>query len=175
MRDRGPTEPECIVYGANGLLTWAFRLAGSLDLYKASTTDERQSIREEPDPHRIARMARPVIDRAGAADNLLGVANDLGAAISDLSASTVSPTYLERITRDIASRIVDGQPSHSVDVHTYTYRPENMTDLMVQKGFQNIVTGPEGCLILDLEAEPVSPIYRLEQGVFETVAWKPNA
>jgi len=175
IRDRAPTEPVCYMYGANGLVTWAFRLASELDLFNAATESEREDAArklQSPSAPPLLKLARTVLERISSDGNSARRCKDLTDCIGDLETHGVEPSYVERIAVDMGSYIATGKPRHEVLVHTYTHRPEDMVEMLAHLGMFDIMSAREGALCLDSSSTAVAPIYAPSQGVFETVARK---
>ncbi len=176
IRDRAPTEPVCYMYGANGLVTWAFRLADELDLFNAATDAERESASHAMSSFStisLLAIARGILERVGAHGGFARRCKDLAECIGDLGSPGIDPAYLERVAADLGSHVVSGKPRHEILVHTYTHRPEDMVEMLSNRGMFDIMSAREGCLSLNPVALPVTPIYTPGQGVFETIARKP--
>ncbi len=175
IRDRAPTEPVCYMYGANGLVTWAFRLAGELDLFQAATEAERDDAAREllsPSTSSLLTIASKVLQRVSANGKFARRCKDIADCIRDLQTPGVEQSYIERVAVDLGSYIATGTSRHEVLVHTYTHRPEDMVDMLSRRGMFDIMSAHEGSLCLNQSSLPVAPIYTPNQGVFETVARK---
>ena len=97
---------------------------------------------------------------------------DVRRVIKDLTKPYVPTLYRERIVRDFLSRVLTGTGNYSFDVHTYTYEPEDMTEILMQKGFKEILVANEGGLRVDTKAPTAMPIYPRENGVYEVLCTK---
>lgn len=176
IRDRGPNEPDCYIYGANGLITWAFRLAGEVDLQQLAGDEDRakmEAARSSEDTEEMLSIAREVLapERRPVAKSRQSA--DLASCIDELTQEGVPPEYAQRLALDLSAQILMGQPDHEILAHTYTHRPEDTTATLSRLGFADIMSAREGCLRLNVEAKPATPIYTSGQGVFETLAHKP--
>ena len=178
IRDRAPTEPDCYVYGANGLITWAFQLAAQLFLrHKPSTDDCRaamQALKHDNDLAAQLDVARQTLKRLSATPNAHRPASDLLDCITDLSTTGIDETYRARIAKDLLSWIANDVEDHEILADTYTFRPEDMTALLSQTGLVNVQSAHEGCLHLNPDAPQARPIYTRSQGVYESVAIAPD-
>jgi SAM-dependent methyltransferase len=173
--ERALSEPVCYAYGANGLITWAFRLLGEIDLATVSTTADRENARralEAGSTDALLKLIRSVLTRAKTGSGSVRRYSDLLACIDDLTTSGVDPSYARRLAIDAGSRLAHNAPNHEVLVNTFTHRPEDMTHALSELGLINIQSAIEGGLCINEFAAPVSPIYRPEQDVFESLARK---
>jgi SAM-dependent methyltransferase len=175
IRDRAASEPVCYMYGANGLITWAFRLTGELDLFRRSSAVERDAVRAAlgaGDTSVLLAALRPILVRLGKEPGYARPGADLIACLDDLAAPGIDPAYSSRLAADIASRITTGDPKSEILIHTYTHRPEDISSDLSRLGFIDILSAREGGLALNVDAPRVAPIYAPNQGVFETLATK---
>jgi ubiquinone/menaquinone biosynthesis C-methylase UbiE len=90
--------------------------------------------------------------------------------LDELSNSRVPPAYSARIAQDLLSRAVFSRSNYTLEIHTYSHEPEEMTEELRCHGFHEIQSASEGCLCLDPDAPAVKPIYDLRLGVFESLA-----
>jgi len=95
--------------------------------------------------------------------------------LGELTSEPVPVSYRERVAADLLARLVLGRSCHEIEIHTYSYEPEEMTKELMRHGFHTILSGSEGCLCLDSDAPSVKPIHELRLGVFESRALAPDA
>lgn len=175
IADRGPTEPACYLFGANGLTNWAFRLAeeacaGIADSARAGDGAPSEA-HAAPDAILSACLAR--LDGMALSPRARRAVLDLKAVASDLSIPQIDPRYRARIGADLSARLRTGAPDHAIEDSTHTYRPEEMSALLAELGLDCIHSAAEGCLALEPTAPWAAPIYREAQGVYESVARRP--
>jgi hypothetical protein len=107
----------------------------------------------------IARKAGDLIDAIGQ------LRNADPHVPSDLRASS----YTSRAVRDLASRILLTKPHYSIEVHTYSFEPEDMADMLASHGFSNTLASFEGTLCLNGSVPSVKPMYPSRLGVYEVM------
>jgi hypothetical protein len=197
LNERGRNEPPCIKFGADGLISLVFRRLDEIELSSFVSSKTRSAaiqLLRTWIPGLLPRFLdspTAMLSRYVAAEGNLP--RDLicqGLALLDVMLSEVTkdplrrkraidvtgpsvpPLYSERLVKDFLSRILTGKSNYSYDVHTYTYEPEDMTELLMQKGFKEILVANEGGLRVDTNVPPVMPIYPRENGVYEVLCTK---
>lgn len=176
INDRGPTEPNCIRFGADGLINWAFRLLDEIGLEKLVSEADREKGRalraSAGGSLETIEFARNVLSGLPLNGHYYRKRDDVLACCVDLTANEIDPVYAERLAADLLSRICDARPAYELLVHTYTYRPEEMSEALSRHGFLDILASREGTITLNEDAPAVSPIYTAHQDVHECLCWK---
>ena len=119
-----------------------------------------------------ARLARDILS-AGVADYRSGARAAQAALCIDEIYNKSEAPYRRRVTADLLSRMALGQPDYSIEIDTYSFEPEDMSDLVLDFGFHSVFVAPEGRLQIDFAAPPVRPLYERWHGVYELLACAP--
>lgn len=205
LLERGKSEPSCVKFGADGLISLFFRRVDELELGEVCSSETKLAVFEAVRAltpvmrprfmdsqtavyarfvsakvgltldviHEIVGLINRELNKVSNDKLLLRRATDARRLLETLVADIVPQVYRERIVRDFISRVLAGTSNYSFDVHTYTYEPEDMSELLMRHGFKDIQMASEGGLRLDSAAlQHPLPIYPRAHGVYETLCIK---
>jgi len=205
LYERSKTEPVCIQYGANGLVSLYFRRLDEINLQERISSGLREDVLALLSPQQPSGWwkkpakvpASDVLDRFREADQidpaqeraLLAMlkqalqqiegsqrekckAQDAIHTLDDLCWDQVPPSYRRRILVDFVSRALLRVPDYKYDIHTYTFDPEDMSEVLADLGFSSIEIAAEGVLSVCTGVPDAPALYLRRLGVFEFLCTK---